>query len=186
MAVDDADEQTVAAIVNRSGRQSRRAASQGKRYVLESSDGEDNDAAEKLDQKEEACGDEAKSEGGKRMSKLRKRIRDDNSDESDFNTQIKENNFQMSEADVSVDEDNFAEEYVYERRLQVAKEYLAATESPEDRWRAAPLRCLQEFSSLDLSACEITSDNLPILLECMPQLTSLDLRKSPEVQEELD
>jgi hypothetical protein len=43
MAVDDADEQTVTATENRSGRQSRRAASKGKRYV-ESSDTEDDDA----------------------------------------------------------------------------------------------------------------------------------------------
>lgn len=98
MAVDDADEQTVAAIVNSSGRPSRRAASQGKRYVLESSDGEDNDAAEKLDEKEEACSDEAKSEGGKRMSKLRKRIRDDNSDESDFKAD-EESESEVDEAD---------------------------------------------------------------------------------------
>jgi hypothetical protein len=80
MAVDDADEQTVAATVDRSGRPSRCAANQEKRDVLESSDGEDNDAAEKLEKKEEACSDGANSEGGE----LRKRIHDDISDESDF------------------------------------------------------------------------------------------------------
>jgi hypothetical protein len=80
MAVDDADEQNVAATVDRSGHPSRCAANQEKRDVLESSDGEDNDAAEKLEKKEEACSDGANSEGGE----LRKRIHDDISDESDF------------------------------------------------------------------------------------------------------
>ena len=80
MAVDDADEQTVAATVDRSGRPSRCAANQEKRDVIESSDGEDNDAAEKLEKKEEACSHGANSEAGK----LRKRLHDDISDESDF------------------------------------------------------------------------------------------------------
>ena len=84
-----------------------------------------------------------------------------------------------------------------------APQLLAATESlrgwqrkiSDSRWRndAATLESLRELTTLDLSACTISSyegcsrdqykerwasDNLSILLECMPQLTSLDLRNS--------
>ena len=74
-----------------------------------------------------------------------------------------------------------------------APQHLEATGSLQDRWRidAATLGYLRELATLDLSACEISSyercsgdeetwasDNLSILLNCMPQLTSLDLRNS--------
>ena len=76
-----------------------------------------------------------------------------------------------------------------------APRLLVATESMRDRWRndAATLGCLRELTTLDLSACEIftvesddstkykerwASDKLSILLDCMPQLTLLDLRNS--------
>jgi hypothetical protein len=76
---------------------------------------------------------------------------------------------------------------------QQIPQLLAVTESLRDRWRndAATLECLLELTTLDLSACEISSfepqfgdlykerwasDKLSILLDCMPLLTSLDLR----------
>ncbi len=82
-----------------------------------------------------------------------------------------------------------------------APQLLAATESLRDRWRndAATLECLRELTKLDLSACEISSfedcsidqceerwasNKLSILLDSMPQLTSLDLRNSPRIKQE--
>jgi Leucine-rich repeat (LRR) protein len=78
---------------------------------------------------------------------------------------------------------------------QQTPQLLSATESLRDRWRndAATLASLRELTSLDLSACTISSfedcsgdqykktwesDKLSFLLDCMPQLTSLDLRNS--------
>ena len=83
-----------------------------------------------------------------------------------------------------------------------APQLLAATESLRDRWRndAATLESLRELTTLDLSACKLfeicrhgdgsgdeyeerwASDNLSILLDCMPQLTSLDLRNSQNLK----
>ena len=74
----------------------------------------------------------------------------------------------------------------------------SATESLRGRWRndAATLECLRKHTTLDLSACEICtilgrgytkgwiSDNLSILLDCMPQLTALDLRNSLQGNEQ--
>ena len=79
-----------------------------------------------------------------------------------------------------------------------APQLLAATESLRGRWRndAATLECLRKHTTLDLSACEICtilgsgytkgwiSDNLSILLDCMPQLTALDLRNSLQGNEQ--
>ncbi len=83
-----------------------------------------------------------------------------------------------------------------------APQILAATESLRGRWHdAATLECLRELTTLDLSACEISSfedcgidqykerwasDNLSILLDCMPQLTSLDLRNSQNLKGQSD
>jgi len=82
-----------------------------------------------------------------------------------------------------------------------APQLLAATESLRDWWRndAATLKSLRELTTLDLSACQISSrvdclfenrlnhylerwasDKLSLLLDCMPQLTSLDLRNYEE------
>ena len=64
MVVDDADEKTVSATVDISGRPRRCSVNQEKRDVFESRDGEDKDTAEKLEKKEETCIDGANSEGG--------------------------------------------------------------------------------------------------------------------------
>jgi hypothetical protein len=83
-----------------------------------------------------------------------------------------------------------------------ASRLLAPTESLWDRWRndAATLESLRELTTLDLSACEISrredcrgdeyeerwsSDKLSILLDCMPQLTSLDLRNFQHLKGQL-
>jgi Leucine-rich repeat (LRR) protein len=83
-----------------------------------------------------------------------------------------------------------------------APQLLAATESLRDRWRndAATLESLRELTTLDLSTCEIRrredcgieqykercdSDKLSILLDCMPQLTSLDLRNFQHLKGQL-
>jgi hypothetical protein len=94
----------------------------------------------------------------------------------------------------------------YSNDMPAAPQLLAATESlrpkiSDSRWRndAATLESLRELTALDLSACEISSfefcrpgqyaerwasDKLSILLDCMPQLTSLDVRNSLRGQEE--
>ncbi len=74
---------------------------------------------------------------------------------------------------------------------QQTPQLLAATESLRDRWRtdAATLERLMEITQMNLSGCEMirfgdqyterwASANLSILLDCMPQLTSLDLQNS--------
>ena len=83
-----------------------------------------------------------------------------------------------------------------------APQLLAVTKSPRDRWRndAATLESLRELTTLHLSGCEIcgscrredlfyeerwTSDKLSILLDCMSQLTSLDLRNFQHLKGQL-